>query len=260
MDGHVRTDKPVVAAILVLYTALAVIAVPPQDYLRILLSVGVLMSLVAVVDRAWRADETPPITVLLVSFIAASVLVMAAFGAMGGENGPALPIGFAGAQVVTMWWVAMRWSVTHKQQRTPLRESFKVAIIAAVLLSIIASVGVVIAVAADRHHGVRLMLVYPAYFIGAALAAVVYWALQGTAHRPLGKYLIGALAGTCLYIAVGPVVIIMKQEPFVVAELLGLGAVCGFLVGPPVAFGLFSSSKLKPDPKIKRRRAIRRRK
>jgi hypothetical protein len=232
----VATDKPAVTGVVILYIVLVLGAVPAHDYSRILASTAVLITLLWVIDRVWRTEQTPPFSIMIVSFIGAGVLVMPAFGAMGGDSAPALPVSFVGALVVTMWWVSLRWRVSEKQPRQPLWQPILFAVLGALVLSIIATVPILIMLAADRSQGVRLMLVYVSYFGGAILAAVVFWVLQGIAHRPLGRYLIAGLAGTCLYAAVGPVVSLVEGDPIILSELLGIGAGFGFLVGPPVAF------------------------
>jgi hypothetical protein len=224
-------------------------AVPADDYTRLLGSAAVLIALIWVLDRAWQTDHTPPFSILMVSFVGAGVLVIPAFGTMGGDNGPAIPVGFIGALVVTMWWVALRWRVTVKQPRQKLRQPLLFAALGALVLSVIATIPILIMLAVDRTQGVRLTLVYVSYFVGAILAALIFWALQGAAHRPLGKYLIAGLAGTCLYAAVGPVVSLVEGDPIVLSELLSIGAACGFLVGPPVAFS-WSAGEIGRVPRV----------
>jgi len=254
----VTRDTHVIAVVGVLYIALILGAVPAEEHLRLISSTAVLVALAWIAARAWRTQYTPPSSILVVSFIAAGVLVMPGFGAMGGNNGPALPVGFVGTLLVAMWWVTLRWVATPKQPRQPLRQPIMFALLGALCLSLIASVPILIMLVADPSRGERLLLVYPAYFGGAILAAVTYWLLQAIAHRPIGKYLIAGAAGTCLYAAVGPVVFLIDGEPIIVSELLGMGAVCGFLVGPPVAFSWSANAtadkRRKKRPKTPRRR------
>jgi MFS family permease len=70
----------------------------------------------------------------------------------------------------------------------------------------------------------------------------VYWSLQGFARLAAGRYLIGVLGGFCLYGAVAPIVMIFNNEPMDIRMMSAVAAVCGFLVGPPVALGLLADS------------------
>ena len=80
-----------------------------------------------------------------------------------------------------------------------------------------------------------MLWVYPAYFGGALAAASIYWLLQGIAHRPVGRYLIGAAGGFFVYAAMGPVIAVVEDDPIDIAEMAMIGLVAGCLVGPPVA-------------------------
>jgi hypothetical protein len=86
--------------------------------------------------------------------------------------------------------------------------------------------------------GLVVALVYIGYFAGLLGAATVFWLLQSAAHLATGRYVIGALGGTCLYGAVAPVVSILDGEPTKLGSLLMIAAVPGGLVGPAVALHL----------------------
>jgi hypothetical protein len=197
---------------------------------------AVLVTAVVLVARGTRNSPPPSFSVLIVSFVGAAALVMPGFHAMGGRNGPALPIGFLGSQAVSLLWATLLWrDFSRPRSRVVLRDALRFALFGAVGLSVIASIPIVLMLFADPGKVRTYLLVYPAYLLGAVAAAVIYWLFRRIAHRPVGQYIIGGLAGTCMYTAVAPIVYLSKGEPIRIGELLGLGIVCGFLVGPPVA-------------------------
>jgi hypothetical protein len=127
------------------------------------------------------------------------------------------------------------------------------AVVGAGVLSAIAAIPLGIGLLAGGFAW-GMLGVLPAYFGGAFAAALIYWALQGIAHRPVGRYFLGALGGFCLYAAMGPVVSAMEEEPLDVREIVMIGIVAGCLVGPPVAMSWNSDfselAALERDPEV----------
>lgn len=227
----VLASLAIAAFVLVVLTLL-----PPSDFLRMFAGAGILIAGVALV--AWGTRHSPPASssVLIVSFLGIAVLVMPGFRAMGGRNGLALPIGFFGSQGISLLWATLVWRpASRSRSRVSLRDTLRFALFGAVGLSVIASIPIVLMLLSNPTKTRPYLLVYPAYFLGALAAALIYWLFRKIAHRPIGQYVIGALGGTCMYTAVAPIVFLSKGEPVRVGELLSLGLVCGFLVGPPVA-------------------------
>jgi hypothetical protein len=116
-----------------------------------------------------------------------------------------------------------------------LRSAWTFAIIAATGISLVATIPIVFRLLSSDSLGFGLLWVYVGYYVGLMAAATLYWLLQGIAHLATGRYLIGVLGGTCLYLAVSPVFAMSKGEPFLSAKMLVVAAIAGGLVGPAVA-------------------------
>jgi len=180
--------------------------------------------------------RTAPISILLVSFIGAAILVMPNFPAMGGKSVVAVPIGFLGSQAGALLWVSLRWRPDRTAKtRSTLAQSWMVGLFGVGALCIIATLPIGFALLSGKPDAVRMLWVYPAYVAGGLSAASFYWLLQGIAQRPVGRYLIGVLGGFCMYAAMGPVVALARGEPISTGEIAMIGLVAGCLVGPPVA-------------------------
>jgi hypothetical protein len=233
------SDRPIAYAVLAAYVALVVWLVPPDGQPLMLIGVSVLTAGVVIADRLWGLRATNSLTILVVSFIGVAVLVFPNFPAMGGTSPAAVSLGFLGSQGLALLWLALRWTPSPpRRTRGSLPESLTFGVLAALVLSALATLPIVIATFAEPSEVVGILWVYPAYFAGATAASLLYWLLQGALHRPVGRYLIGALAGMCLYGAVAPVVSMVEGEPLVITEMIAIATVAGVLVGPPVAMGL----------------------
>jgi hypothetical protein len=235
----VKSDLPIAIALLLCYLVLVLGLLPPDAY-PLMLGGGVLLVIgTAFAAGVWPGTAAPAGSLMVVSFVASAVLVMPNFPAMGGSHPLAPPLGFLGAQVITLLWVALRWPPWRRSStRTSLGEAVLFGAIAAVLLSVVASIPIAIALVVEPEEVGAILWVYPAYLAGALAASLLYWLLQGVAHRPTGLYLIGVLGGACVYGAIAPVVSLVDGEPLVLSELLEIATVCGVFVGPPVAFGV----------------------
>ena len=232
-------DHVIAAFFLVAYVALVLAVLPTADYARMLGGAVVLTIAVVIAARVTRDKPPPSFSVFVVSVISGAVLVMPGFSAMGGHNGPALPIGFAGVQALAMLWATLiSPELPPVDSKIGLRAALYGAFAGATGLSLIATIPLALMLITDSSRALPYLFVYPAYFLGACSAALVFFAFRAIAHRPVGQYLIGALGGTCLYAAVAPIVYISKGEAIHFAELLAVGATCGFLVGPPVALAI----------------------
>ena len=236
IDQHIKADVRFASLAIFAYAVLVLTVLPSSDFPRMLGTAAVLVTAVALVARGTHDAPPPSFSVLIVSFVGAATLVMPGFQAMGGRNGPPLPIGFLGSQAVSLLWATLIWRETSRpRSRVNLRDALRFALFGAVGLSVIASIPIALMLLSDPSKSRPYLLVYPAYFLGAFAAAIVYWLFRRIAHRPLGQYIIGGLGGTFMYTAVAPIVYLSKGEAIRPGELLGLGIVCGFLVGPPVA-------------------------
>lgn len=240
-----RIDYQIVGVLALAYAGLVLTLLPSTDLFRML--AGALMLAAVVVLAVSVVPEMPPnvYTVFAVSTVSMAVLVMPGFKAMGGHNGPSLPIGFFGAQVLALLWATMTWRESGQPRtRTELGDVLRLALKGAVVLSAIASLPIVLLLLTSTREAIPYLLVYPGYFVGALAAGLVYWILRAVNDRPAGRFLIGGLMGTCMLCAIAPVVQISEHQPIVIGDIMWLGAVCGFMVGPPVALSLKDSSAI----------------
>jgi hypothetical protein len=76
-------------------------------------------------------------------------------------------------------------------------------------------------------------LLVPGYLLGGIVAGAIAGALRPLWRWPLGTMFAGSLGGLALYAAIGPAASFPELSPL--SEHLGIGAVCGLLVGPAVA-------------------------
>ena len=228
-------DRAVAAGAIALYGLAAVLVLPASEWARMLGLGAVVLAGVAAVARAMGDRRTPAGSILAVSFVGIAVLAAPGFPALGGRHLAAVPVGFLGSQAAALLWVSLRWSPVPRGPRTPLRSALAFGAFAAAALSAVATIPIVFAFFADRRAGSTLLLAYPGYFAGFLAAGLAYWLLQGIAHRPVGRYLIGVLGGLCVYGAVAPVVYLLDDDPIGVGEMVALALVLGCLVGPPVA-------------------------
>lgn len=229
-------DRTVAAATILAYVSAVVLALPASEYPRMLGGAVALLAALFAIARVLGDRATPGMSAMFVSIAAAAVLVVPGFPAMGGRHRAAVPVGFLGSQAAALFWIALRWRAgAQAHARTPLVGALGWGVSGALALSAVATIPIGIALLADRTKAAELLLVYPAYFAGALSAAALYWLLQGAAHRPVGRYLIGVLGGFCMYAAAAPVVYLIDGDPIDLRRLGAVAAVCGFLVGPPVA-------------------------
>lgn len=236
-----KINPNTVAATLVglAYAAAVVLSLPSSTFLHMLGGFAGIIALLFAVSSFLGRRPMASTSILAVVVASAFILVVPHFPAMGGTHRAAVPIGFLGSQAAALTWITLRWrSTTPSGGRVDLRSAVTYGVYGALFLSAIATIPIVIGLITGETGWSSLLLVYPAYFVGLIGAAFVYWALQSMAHHPAGQYLIGALCGLCLYAAIGPVVLLFRNEPIVLQEILIGGAVCGFLVGPPVAMAI----------------------
>ncbi|HEU4452830.1 MAG TPA: hypothetical protein VFR81_07205 [Longimicrobium sp.] len=242
------TDTRIATAVAALYLVLCVFLLPASEYPRALGGGVAVFALVAAV--AWRLGRGPvhAMSVVGVAFASAAVLWVPTFPAMGGRHPAAVPIGFLGVQAAALLWAARRWISRPPEARTPLRTAWRFGAIAAALVSAVATIPILLAFVTGQADAARMLLVYPAYLAGMLGAATVYWLLQRIAHLAVGRYLVGAVGGTCVYGAVAPLAVLARGEPFDVAEMAILSAIIGGLVGPAVALGLADGAPAPATP------------
>jgi hypothetical protein len=235
----VKTDLRIAVGGIIAYFALTLLLLPASEYLRALGGAALVFGTIVVAARALGRGQVPGLSVLGVAFAAGAILVMPTLPAMGGTVMRAIPLGFFGMQVAALLWAALRWRPRRpSRQRTPLGTALKVGALAAVGLSLVATVPIGIGLLSGKAGGPAITLVYVGYFAGLLGAATIYWLLQAAAHLATGRYLIGALGGICLYGAVAPVVSIMDGKSMSPGEMLLIAAIAGGLVGPAVALQL----------------------
>jgi hypothetical protein len=231
----------VAAAAAFIYLDLVLFKLPSARWPHMAAGAIVLAGGVFLMSRLLRGRTPLPTGVFITSIIGTVVLAVPNFPAMGGHDPGAVPIGFLGSQALVLLWIALRWSVPDpKKPRAGLRTVLTTSALSAIGLSVIATIGIIRHFVMGRPGVSTLLLVYPAYFVGLGCAGLVYWSLQGVAHLAAGRYLIGVLGGFCLYGAVAPIVMILDHEPMDIRMMSAVAAVCGFLVGPPVALGLLA--------------------
>jgi hypothetical protein len=225
--------------VVVAYFALSAGLLPASEYPRALGLAAAVFAAVA----AWahRLGHRPmlPLSVFGVAAVTGMLLVVPTFPAMGGTTPRAVPLGFFGMQAAALLWAALRWPPQRPvRERISLGSAWKFGAIVATIFSAVATIPIVIGLASRDSQVPRLLLVYPAYYVGLFGAATCYWLLQRIAHLATGRYLIGVLGGTCVYFAVSPVVAILRGEPILSATMLTIAAIPGGIVGPSVALSI----------------------
>lgn len=234
---HLDTDTRIATAVAALYLVLCAALLPASEYPRALGGGAAVLAVVAA--AAWRLGRghVHGLSVVGVAFASAVVLWFPTFPALGGRRLAAVPLGFLGVQAAMLIWAARRWVSRPPEAHMSLRSAWGYGAIVAALVSAIATIPVVLAFVTRSRDAASMLLVYPAYFAGMLGAATVYWLLQRIAHLAVGRYLVGALAGTCLYGAVAPLAFLARSDPFDLVETVAISAILGGLVGPAVALG-----------------------
>jgi hypothetical protein len=228
-------DRAVAAAMAGVYVVAVVTFLPASTHVHMLAGGALYFVAVAALARVLGRLDTPAISIMLVSFAGIAVLLMPNFPAMGGRHVGGVPIGFLGSQAGALIWISMRWKADPGlKERVSLVEALLGGVFGALALSVVASIPIVLALLSGGASARSVLWVYPAYFAGTLAAALLYWILQGIAHRPVGRYLIGALGGFCLYAAMGPVVSVIEEDPLDLQEMAMIGIALGCLVGPAV--------------------------
>lgn len=232
------TDRTVSATIAVVYLASGPLLLPREAWLRSI-GLGAVVMLAATAIAAFIGRRPLAwIEPLAVTMIAALLLWFPTFPAFGGPGSRVSLFGALGAQVVTLLWLAQRWvnpGRTPMHLRTSLQSSLGFGALAALGLSAIATIPILVLLLSGDPKGLTILWVYPAYFCGTLSAALIYWLLQGISHMAVGRYLIGMLGGLCIYAAVGPIAFALDHDPFDVRQILTLAYIAGSIVGPAVA-------------------------
>jgi hypothetical protein len=231
-----KTDLRIAVAGIIAYFALTLLLLPVSEYPRAIGGAALVFGIVAVVARRLGRGPVPGLSVFGVACAAGAVLVMPTLPAMGGTVMRAIPLGFFGMQLAALLWAVLRWRPRRPAgKRVRLVATLVGGAAAAVSLSILATIGIVLGLLRGFEAVPALAFVYVAYFVGALAAAIVYWLLQSIAHLATGRYLIGALGGICFYGAIAPVVSMMEEKPMGLWMMLVVAAIAGGLVGPALA-------------------------
>jgi hypothetical protein len=230
-----KIDTSVAVASAAIYFILVLVLLSPDEYLRALGGGIFVFGAIIMIGRRTGRGPLPGMSILIVAFTSAIILEFPTFPAMGGTDPISVPVGFLGVQVAVMLWAAWRWSPLPPQDEyVSLMQAWKFGAIAAIALSAVATIPVLLTVRAGGRSQLPMFLIYPAYFGGLLSAATAYWLLQRISHLAMGRYLIGFIGGTCVYAAVAPVVELSDKDPMNIGTMLMLAAVCGGLVGPAV--------------------------
>ncbi|HEX8452333.1 MAG TPA: hypothetical protein VF647_09570 [Longimicrobium sp.] len=226
-------DSRVAISVAALYLVLSAVVLPLRAYPHAL-GVGLAVFVVVVlIARTVGPGKVHGMSVLAVAVGSAVVLVAPAFAA---RHAAAVPLAVLGVQATVLLWAASRWNPRPPaKKRTPLRDAWGVSLLAAAGLSAIATIPIAIGFLTDGWGAAPVLLVYPGYFAGTLTAATVYWLLQRVAHLAIRRYLIGVLGGFCVYGAMVPVVLLLKEEHFDVGMMFFLASIPGSIVGPAVA-------------------------
>lgn len=231
-----KTDFRLAVAGITAYFALTLLLLPVSEYLRAIGGAALIFGMVAVVARRLGRGSVPGLSVLGVAFAAFAILVMPTLPAMGGTVMRAIPLGFFGVQLAALFWAVLRWRPrSPATKRVPLVATLVGGAAAAVSLSILATIGILLGLLHGLDAVPALAFVYVSYFVGALAAAIVYWLLQSIAHLATGRYLIGVLGGICFYGAIAPVVSVIDEKPMSPWMMLVVAAIAGGLVGPALA-------------------------
>ncbi len=233
-------ERVLFTAAAIAYVAAVCSLLPADAWPRTLLSALAVFGGLATAARLIPREKPQGFSILIAQFAAAAVLLVPTFPAMGGPGGRASLLAGGGVILAGAFWASLRFEglLEQRKHHVSLGTALKAGGVFALGLSAMATIPLVIAFFSDARSAAKLSLVYPAYFAGGAGAALSYWLLQRVEHRPWGLYLIGVMAGFCLYAAVGPVVAIFDGEPIVLADIASIGFACGCLVGPPAAFSI----------------------
>lgn len=231
---RVDTDTRVAAGLAALYLVLSVVLLPLRAYPHALGGGLAVFAVVVGIARTMGRGKIHGMSVFAVAVGAALVLVVPAFSA---RHAAAVPLAILGLQAAVLLWAAGRWTPRPPaRERTPLREAWMAGIFFGAGLSALATIPIVIGFLADGWSAAPMLLVYPGYFAGTLSAATVYWMLQRVAHLAVGRYLVGVLGGFCVYGAMAPIVVLLKEAPLLDLGLMVLlSFIPGSVVGPAVA-------------------------
>lgn len=238
-------DRAFAVAAMTVFLALVVVLLPSAEYPRMLGGGAAVFAAIHAIAHVRRNQPESGWSVLAITVAAGAVLIVPGFPAMGGLDMASPMLGFLGTQAAVVHWITLRWSSeVPARRRTPLKTVAAYAMLAGLLLSLLATIPLVIGIISNPGFTSRALLIYPSYLVGTSTVAFTYWLLQGVAHRPVGRYLLGAIGGFCLYAAVAPVAEILEGDPIIIKEVLGAAVVCGFLVGPTVAMLIAGDSRV----------------
>jgi len=234
--GMTKPDRIAAGTAVILYFVAAAYLLPGSEYLHSLGGGALMFAAIILTSVFLKRGWLPGFSVLAVGFISFAVLVMPTLPAMGGRVSEAIPIGFIGVQAAILLWAVLQWPYTLRpRSHVSLVPALEYGLSIAAGLSLIATLPILLILLSSAPSPKTILLVYPAYFVGFLAAAIVYWSLQRFTHLAVGRYLIGVLAGTCVYGAIAPVVFLFRNKPIEFPLALMIAAICGGFVGPAVA-------------------------
>jgi drug/metabolite transporter (DMT)-like permease len=234
--GIAKPDRVAAETAVILYFGLAALLLPRSEYLHSL--GGGILTFGAIILASWfvKRGWLPGLSVLAVGFISFAVLVMPTLPAMGGRVLRAIPIGFVGVQAAILLWAVLQWPYTlAPRSHVSFGTVLQYGLFMATGISLVATLPILLTFFSDAASPKTILLAYPGYFAGFLAAAIVYWSLQSVAHLAVGRYLIGALGGTCVYGAIAPVVFLFRNEPIEFPLLIAIAAITGGFIGPALA-------------------------
>jgi hypothetical protein len=236
-QASLSSDVSVAVTVVATYLLAAALYFPTTMWPRAVGGAAMAFALLYVGGVRWRGRRVIPQATLAVAFSLFALLVMPTFPAMGGRGATDSLLGLLGMQVgVLAFGVAVWEPKSPRREHLPFRTIQRGAAFAAIFLSAIATVAVIVMLFTDAASGIKLLTVYPAYFVGCAAAGAILWCFQRIDHLATGRYLAGLLGAACLYGAAAPVVALLDTRPM----SLGLGLVialgAGGVLGPAMAF------------------------
>ena len=229
----------VAIAVALAYGVAVLIVVPPSRYAYMLGAAAVLLAGVALLARARRSIQPFFMSVLIMVIVAAVVLVVPNFPAMGGPGWGTAAVGFIGVQAAALLWTALRWEPwPPRATRIRLLLCLFAGLGGGIGLSLIASIPILLALISDGSEALPILWAFPAYVLGGLIVGLVAWTFQDVTRHPTGRYIVGGLAGTLVYVLFGPIVAVIDGDAVVWQEILEIGVACGWLVGPAVAMAI----------------------
>ena len=235
---HNPTDRALVTLALAAFLGASILVLPIAEYPHVLGRFAATALVTWIVAPRLPFEGPLGLEVLLVTFCAIGILVFPTTPVYGGRGGSDALLSLVGAQVIVLLWTCLRWGqrpAPRQGVRHSLREALFFGCLMAAGLSLIATIPIGLVALSSWQEARILFWVYPAYFGGGAAAALMFWLLQDIRHSASGRYVIGVVCGFFVYIAVAPIVAVLRDEPMLSGTMLLVGYVCGAVVGSAIS-------------------------